>query len=50
LEQYQGYLSFELLPASADPFGTLKKGGGREFFDAYTEQAIKFMKEIENKL
>jgi len=48
--EYSGYLSFELLPASADPFGTLKKGGGREFFDDYTEQAITYMKEIEKKL
>ena len=47
---YGGHLSFELLPASADPFGTLKKGGGREFFDAYTQQAIRYMKEIEGKL
>jgi len=47
---YSGHLSFELLPASADPFGTLKKGGGREFFDEYTEQSINYMKEIEKKL
>ncbi len=47
---YQGYLSFELLPASADPFGTLKSGGGREFFDEYTKQAIEYMKAIEKKI
>ncbi len=47
---YSGHLTFELLPAAADPFGTLKKGGGREFFDEYTEQAIGYMKEIEKKL
>ncbi len=47
---YSGYLSFELLPAFADPFGTLKKGGGREFFDEYTKSAIAFMKEIEKKI
>lgn len=47
---YKGYLSFELLPASADPFGTLKKGGGREFFDEYTKMAIEYMKEIEKKI
>jgi len=47
---YDGYLSFELLPASADPFGTLKNGGGREFFDEYTKTAITFMKEIEKRL
>ncbi len=47
---YEGYLSFELLPASADPFGTLKQGGGREFFDEYTKSAISYMREIEKKL
>lgn len=47
---YQGYLTFELLPASNDPFGTLRRGGGREFFDKYTEQAIKNIKEIEKQL
>jgi sugar phosphate isomerase/epimerase len=48
--KYKGYLSFELLPASADPFGTLKKGGGREFFDDYTKEAIAYMKKVEKKL
>lgn len=47
---YQGYLTFELLPASADPFGTLEKGGGREFFDAYTKQAIDHVKGLEKQL
>jgi sugar phosphate isomerase/epimerase len=47
---YQGHLSFELLPAAADPFGTLKRGGGREFFDDYTRQAIEFCKKVEKKL
>jgi sugar phosphate isomerase/epimerase len=47
---YQGYLAFELLPASADPFGTLEKGGGREFFDDYTKLAIENIKAVENKL
>jgi sugar phosphate isomerase/epimerase len=47
---YRGYCSFELLPASADPFGTLKKGGGREFFDEYTRSAIDYMKKIEQQL
>ncbi len=47
---YQGYITFELLPASADPFGTLKKGGGREFFDYYTKQAIDYIKAIEREL
>jgi hypothetical protein len=46
----KGYLTFELLPASADPFGTLEKGGGREFFDAYTKQAIDHLKAVEKHL
>jgi sugar phosphate isomerase/epimerase len=47
---YGGYLTFELLPASADPFGTLSKGGGREFFDEYTKLAIKNIKAVEKNL
>ena len=47
---YQRHLTFELLPASADPFGTLAKGGGREFFDEYTKLAIEYIKSIEKKL
>ena len=38
---YDKYLSFELLPPFADPFAALAGGGGEEFFDAYTEQAIR---------
>ncbi len=48
--EYRGHLCFELLPAAADPFGTLKKGGGREFFDEYTKSAIEYIKEIEKNL
>jgi sugar phosphate isomerase/epimerase len=47
---YSGYLSFELLPAAADPFGTMRAGGGREFFDPYTEQAITRIKALEAEL
>ncbi len=47
---YQGYLTFELLPATSDPFGTLKAGGGREFFDEYTKSSIETMKLIEKQL
>ena len=47
---YGGYIAFELLPASNDPFGTLKAGGGREFFDAYTEQSIRVIKAYEELL
>jgi sugar phosphate isomerase/epimerase len=44
---YHGYLSFELLPAFADPFAALAGGGGDEFFDRYTEQAIRETKAAE---
>ncbi len=29
---YQGYVTFEILPASADPFSVMHKGGGKDFF------------------
>ena len=44
---YDGYLSFELLPAFADPFAALAGGGGEEFFDRYTEQAIRVTRAAE---
>lgn len=44
---YKGYIAFELLPAAADPFATLRSGGASEFLDAYTELAIKTIKQIE---
>jgi len=44
---YQGFLSFELLPASADPFGVMRAGGHSDFFDRYTEQALREMKALE---
>ena len=44
---YQGYIAFELLPAAADPFATLKSGGGEEFLDTYTEMAINTIKAVE---
>jgi sugar phosphate isomerase/epimerase len=47
---YQGYITFELLPASSDPFATLRRGGGREFYDDYTKQAIEVIKSLESKL
>jgi len=44
---YDKYLSFELLPAAADPFS-----GGRheEFFDRYTERAIRTIKAVEERV
>jgi sugar phosphate isomerase/epimerase len=47
---YDGYLSFELLPPFADPFGAMKAGGQEAFFDTYTEQAITHMKQVEAQL
>lgn len=44
---YDRYLSFELLPATADPFATLATGGGEEFFDHYTQMAIETAKAAE---
>lgn len=47
---YQGYLSFELLPPFADPFGAMRAGGQEAFFDLYTEHAIGHMKMIEKRI
>lgn len=48
--EYDGYLSFELLPASADPFGVMQAGGHQDFFDRYTAQAIEHMRALEREL
>jgi sugar phosphate isomerase/epimerase len=42
---FDGIVNFELLPAAADPFVSIKGGGAREFTDAYTAQAIAQLKE-----
>ena len=47
---YDGYIAFELLPAAADVFGTLQRGGGREFFDDYTRMAIESCKAVEARI
>jgi sugar phosphate isomerase/epimerase len=47
---YQGYVTFELLPPSADPFGVMRAGGHHDFFDRFTEQAIVRVKELERGL
>jgi sugar phosphate isomerase/epimerase len=41
---YEGYISMELLPAAADPFGVLAGGESREFYDEYTEESISYLK------
>jgi sugar phosphate isomerase/epimerase len=47
---YDGYIAFELLPAAADVFGTLQRGGGKEFFDDYTRMAIETCKAVEARI
>ncbi|MCW3006424.1 MAG: putative sugar phosphate isomerase/epimerase [Solirubrobacterales bacterium] len=47
---YDGYLSFELLPAFADPFAAMSAGGQEAFFDRYTEQAIAHIRACESEL
>ena len=47
---YNGYISFELLPAYADVFYPIRNGGGREFFDEYTKSAVEYVKQIECSL
>jgi sugar phosphate isomerase/epimerase len=47
---YHGYLSFELLPPSADPFGVMEAGGHKDFFDRYTRQAIEQARRVESEL
>jgi sugar phosphate isomerase/epimerase len=42
---FDGILNFELLPAAADPFVSIKGGGAEEFKDEYTAQAIDRLKE-----
>ncbi len=44
---FAGYLTFELLPPSADPFGVMAAGGHQAFFDQYTEQAITTIRQVE---
>jgi len=41
---YDGYLTFELLPASSDPFAMIARNGHLEFLDNYTELAITTLK------
>ena len=47
---YDGYLTFELLPAGADPFAVMAQGGCNEFYDKYTEMAINTIKQVEKGL
>jgi sugar phosphate isomerase/epimerase len=44
---YSGYVTFELLPASNDPFAMIERNGHLEFLDEYTELAITTLKAAE---
>ncbi len=43
---FDGIVNFELLPAAADPFSSIKGGGAQEFKDQYTAVAIERLKAI----
>jgi sugar phosphate isomerase/epimerase len=47
---YQGYVSYEILPAAADPFGVLEKGVDEKWMDEYAEKCINNIKNIERLL
>lgn len=44
---FDNYLTFELLPATADPFAVLEQDTpeARKFYDQYTREAVEFMRE-----
>ena len=47
---YTGYISMELLPPAGDPFLVLENSRQEEFYDEYTENSIKFLKDTLNEL
>jgi hypothetical protein len=47
---YTGWLAFELLPDTADPFTVFRAGGHADFFDRYTRDAITHMRRLEAEL
>ena len=47
---YDGWISYELLPAAGDVWGVLSGAGAPEFGDAYTEAAITHTKKIVSDL
>jgi sugar phosphate isomerase/epimerase len=47
---YQGWISYELLPAAGDVWGVLSGAGAPEFLDPYTEASINHTKAIESRL
>lgn len=47
---YQGWISYELLPAAGDVWGVLSGAGAPEFLDEYTAASITHTKEIVQRL
>ncbi|CAN5250229.1 sugar phosphate isomerase/epimerase [soil metagenome] len=47
---YQGWISYELLPAAGDVWGVLSGAGAPEFLDPYTKSSIEHTKAIESRL
>ena len=47
---YDGWISYELLPAAGDVWGVLSGAGAPEFLDPYTEAAISHTKKLESEL
>jgi len=47
---YDGWISYELLPAAGDVWGVLSGAGAPEFLDPYTEAAIAHTKKLEHEL
>jgi sugar phosphate isomerase/epimerase len=47
---YDGWISYELLPAAGDVWGVLSGAGAPEFLDPYTEAAIAHTKKLESEL
>lgn len=47
---FDGYLTMELLPPTADPFGWVKDGRAAHFKDLYVRQSIEYLKALEAEL
>ena len=47
---YEGWISYELLPAAGDVWGVLSGAGAPEFLDPYSQSSIAHTKAIESRL
>jgi len=47
---YEGWISYELLPAAGDVWGVLSGAGAPEFLDPYSKSSIAHTKSIEARL